>query len=444
MTYENIKSIILTILVGASLLLTWNLWTYQPNYEKLEKGETVQEVSFSTKKPIKAIVKPEQILYHIGEGFYGSLEEDEIEKVLSEMGRWNLNGFERIQLGGMGVYSLVDNQDAVEILFPSAINIDLYKSVLGIKERDLPNFNFDQIIIPLNMEQGEYGVVYFASRKEEKVYRSMIQLPPIPDFKGAYVEAAKSYPKYFPYITEAGRRIYLPEAETEIYSNKYLSNPLDAGKFKNALFKDPTLVQKNYIATGEEYTDASSLMKVDTDANMISYIDPSEVGNQDIDKSDLLKRSIDFVNSHGGWTDKYRFVYLDTNQSTVHFRLYGQDGYPVFSENADPDADISKIQLVWGNTDISRYIRNNFSLGLLTYTSPSPRILESGTTALEKVRSIEKFNSNLLEDMKIGYEMTMNAQSLLIQLEPKWYYLYNGEWNPLTTSEYGGQQHGLE
>lgn len=51
MRYENIKSIILTILVVTSVLLTWNLWTYQPTFERIEKeANTIQEVTIAEKK----------------------------------------------------------------------------------------------------------------------------------------------------------------------------------------------------------------------------------------------------------------------------------------------------------------------------------------------------------------------------------------------------------
>ena len=46
----------------------------------------------------------------------------------------------------------------------------------------------------------------------------------------------------------------------------------------------------------------------------------------------------------------------------VHFRIYGPDGYPVFGEN-NP---ISKIEIDWAATEVSSYLRNNFSLGLLS------------------------------------------------------------------------------
>lgn len=50
MSYEHIKTIILTILVATSALLTWNLWTYQPNFEPIEKANTVQEVTIAEKR----------------------------------------------------------------------------------------------------------------------------------------------------------------------------------------------------------------------------------------------------------------------------------------------------------------------------------------------------------------------------------------------------------
>ena len=48
LTYEKVKSIILTVLVVMSVILTWNLWSYQPNVEELgDKSNTVQEVILS-------------------------------------------------------------------------------------------------------------------------------------------------------------------------------------------------------------------------------------------------------------------------------------------------------------------------------------------------------------------------------------------------------------
>ena len=63
-------------------------------------------------------------------------------------------------------------------------------------------------------------------------------------------------------------------------------------------------------------------MRVDNESNMILYVDPAEEETQAINSNDILQRSINFVNGHGGWTDNYRYEGLDNAQKAVLFRLY--------------------------------------------------------------------------------------------------------------------------
>ena len=87
-----------------------------------------------------------------------------------------------------------------------------------------------------------------------------------------------------------GRTVYLPEGETVLDSYQYLYKDLDSDNFINALFSDPSRVQKNYISTGEEFTDGQSLMRENLDSNMIYYVDPAENENVVRESNDLLKR----------------------------------------------------------------------------------------------------------------------------------------------------------
>lgn len=421
----------------ASVLLTWNLWTYQPITEELEKTDTVREVAFSPKKAVTEIVQPDQMIFHIEDRYYGTVSAREMEKTLNEMSHWNLDHFESVSSNEIDLASLVENHDVVEILYPGSISINIYKNILGLKDQDLPHFYFDRIVIDLESEQNGNSVIYFMSRENQKIYKCAVPSSLLSNFKESYFEIAQQYNPYFAFALSSEKTIYLPEKETEMMNYQYLSKLLDPDKFKDALFSDPSLVQKNVIATGEEYTDGSNLMRENTDDSLISYIDPAEVGNQAINSNDLIKKSVDFVNGHGGWTDSYRFIGLDNDRKSVHFRLYGPEGYPIFSENNA----ISEILLVWGKTDISRYIRNNFSFGLIGMTSIKK--IDSGQVALEKVRKIDNYNPDLLQDLKIGYQMNL-TQSLLIQLEPSWFYLYDGVWTQLVTEDSGGDIHGLE
>lgn len=434
--YENIKSVILTLLVGISLLVTWNLWTYQPSYKELENADTVQEVSLSSKKEIKDIVKPDQVIFHKGNKYFGTSEDLELENIMTELSRWNFDHFKNISAEIENIYEIVENNEVVNILYSGSIPISLYKSVLLIRDKNVPSFNFDQIVINMEVEQNGFGVIYFISHENQQIYQSMVPVASISGVKEKYFRQAEQYNPYFQYKMGSNKMIYLPEDETQLVSYQYLTTPLNAGKLKDALFSDPSRVQKDVSAIGEEYKDASNLMKVNNVSNMILYVDLAEEETKAINSNDLLHKSINFVNEHGGWTDNYRYVELDNAQKAVLFRLY-LAGYPIFSENSD----VSKLRLEWGKTDISSYERSNFSrnfsLSLLKTTYQTN--MQSGHEVLERIQQMDSFNSNLLEDISIGYQMKKDSQSLLVDLEPCWYYLYDGDWKPLTFEGVGGE-----
>ena len=119
---------------------------------------------------------------------------------------------------------------------------------------------------------------------------------------------------------------------------------------------------------------------------MILYVDLAEEETQAINSNDLLQRSINFVNEHGGWTDNYRYVGLDNDSESVLFRLY-LAGYPIFSENSD----VSELRLEWGKTDISSYERSNFSRKFSTdlLKTTNPTNMQSGHEVLERIQQMD-------------------------------------------------------
>ncbi|MEW8972174.1 MAG: two-component system activity regulator YycH, partial [Mesobacillus sp.] len=88
MTYENIKSVILTFLVALSGFLTWNIWTYQPDYELVNNQKTVEEINIATQKELKKIVKPHQIIYHVGGKQFGSVDNGHIDDLIGVISKW--------------------------------------------------------------------------------------------------------------------------------------------------------------------------------------------------------------------------------------------------------------------------------------------------------------------------------------------------------------------
>jgi len=438
MTYENIKTAILTFLVLLSGILTWNIWTYQPNYESVGNQKTVNEVSIATQKEIRKIVKPHQVIYHVDGTQYGAIDNDHIDKIMNVITKWKFYDVKKYPGRITDFNDRIAQGANTEIIFPDEVPIELYKRVLNIDDKDLPKFDFDRIIIKTETQQKQEGIIFFYSQKNQQVYESNVNPSFINDFAANYYRNAGRLTPYFEHDISDIKRIYLPSDPIDMVKYTYYQNPLDSEKFKEALFKDPSFVQRSVSDYGEEYTDDASKMTVDSQTNMIYYVNPIRDRESVIGTSNVLQKSIEFVNSHGGWTEAYRYVYKDDFNQRVLFRLYSKEGYPIFNQMG-----MSEIEQQWGQLEISRYIRPGFHLELPLNPDVKTKKLPSGQTALELLEKRKDFNPDLLENLMPGYYMTQGpGDSPLILLEPGWFYQYEQEWHELVWEE--GLKNGLE
>lgn len=441
MRYENIKSGILTILVLVSLLLTWNLWTYQPNYDKLEKSKTLEEVTVDKKQDVTKIVRPDQVLFHVKGQHYGTSNPDELDKLIKEVSSWTISDVKNYTEKAGNVDSFIHGSGNAELVFPSDVPIELYLSVLNIEGKKIPPFNFNRIIINVNdLEKGN-GSVYFASTETGQVYISHISSSNLNEFNRDYYKNAAQYPKFFAYKVSDKRTFYLPEAKTKMTTYKYLPVTLNSDEFKDALFDDPSFVQRSSIPHGEEFTNDSSKMTVNYDSNILQYINPTTEDSFVDSSYDLVKRSIDFVNEHGGWTDSFRYVSKSESKRSVTFRLYSTDGYPIFNDNG-----LSEITEEWGHDEINKYVRPNITLDLPLITEMQTVTPPSGHEILAVLQSNKNFKPELLEELVLGYQMVRSSdENKLILLEPAWFYRYNKSWGQIMLSDLGGgSADGLE
>jgi regulatory protein YycH of two-component signal transduction system YycFG len=431
MTYENIKTAILTFLVLLSGILTWNIWTYQPNYESVENQKTVNEVSIATQKELRKIVKPHQVIYHVDGKQYGAVNNDHIDKIINMIAKWKFYDVKKYQGRISDFNERISQGENTEIIFPDEVPIELYKRVLNIDEKDLPKFDFDRIIIKAVAQQKQEGTIYFYSQRNQQAYESNVNPSFINDFANDYYRTASRMTPYFQHDVSDIKRIYLPADEIDMVKYTYYQNPLDSEKFKEALFKDPSFVQRSTSDYGEEYTDDASKMTVDSLTNMIHYVNPIRDRESVIGTSNVLQKSIEFVNSHGGWTEAYRYVNKDDFNQKVLFRLYSKEGYPIFNQMG-----MSEIAQQWGQLEISRYTRPGFHLELPLNPDVKTKKLRSGYDALELLEKKKDFEPELLENLMPGYYMTQGpGDSPLILLEPGWFYLYKQEWHQLIWEE---------
>jgi regulatory protein YycH of two-component signal transduction system YycFG len=438
MTYENIKSLVLTLLVIISIFLTWNIWTFRPDYETMENTNYVQEVSIGEKREIKAIIKPERALFHYQNAHYATELTSELDKMTQEISTWNIFDVKNYTNKVEDFEGFVHGNGKVEILFPEKVPLDIYKNALNFENENIPNLMFDRIVIDMNDLQKETGTVYFVSYMDKKVYSSHVSSTSMNVFYRDFYKFSYKYTRYYPYEPRKNLILFLPEEKMVMMKYKYYPDYLDSEKFKEALFPDPSFVQKTYVDDGEEFTDGSSKMNNFFNEKLLFYVNP--IGESDYlsSSSNTIQRGIDFINEHGGWTDPFRYAGIDDINQSITFRLYSSEGYPVFNETG-----MSKIVEVWGRNEIVRYQRPNFSLDLPLRTEMQEVEMPSGKNIVDYLEDQYDYNPELLQDLRLGYHMEKDPKdSRLIVLEPSWFYRYNGNWSRVQLLR--GGRDGLE
>ena len=352
MNFERAKSIILMILIATSSYLTWSIWTYEPKYEETDQSKYINVES--DEQMVSDIIKPNNILIHRYNQHFQTSTPTDIEKAEQEMSQWRLYNLtpNASQMTQKQFEDFVHEDGTVEIRFSDDIPLNLYKTVLHTNNKEVPTFSFDRIIYKQKHMEARNTVLYFASSENLNLLKATVETTNLQDFNDKFYQNASVYPEYLAYPVNNEHQVFVPKKSVPLKSREYYIGYLSISNFKEALFNDPLNVRREDVVSGEEYTDSTRLMSVNRDTYMISYINPSQKSTVPSSSSDLLAKSIQFINNHAGWKgSNFHFASMNSDNQSVTFRLYNE-GYPVFNSFG-----MSEIKEVWGDEHIYSYKR---------------------------------------------------------------------------------------
>src|SRR4051812_12102821 len=96
MNFERAKSIILIILVGTSIFLTWSIWTYEPEYEKIDQSDYIKIES--DEQIVSDVIKPASIFFHRNGQHFQTSSPVKIGKMEKEFSQWRFTGIKELSL----------------------------------------------------------------------------------------------------------------------------------------------------------------------------------------------------------------------------------------------------------------------------------------------------------------------------------------------------------
>ncbi|PEB42991.1 YycH family regulatory protein [Bacillus pseudomycoides] len=446
MNMENFKTIVLINLVVISLFLTFNLWTYVPDSNSLQSTKFVQGNASGLKKDVSNVIVPSSMIVHKDNKHFVSEKKDNINLLYRIIERGELHDFKDItnSISKGDFLSYVHGEDKIEIVFPTEIPFDAIRGVLTIKDKKLDMFNFDRIVVDPSKSRDQNIDVNFVSYSTRKVYKMTLTGVNLRDIINAQNQFLAVARPYFAYEINDTKNIFLPDGSTEMQNLMYFAQVMEVESFKNALFSDPRYVQPFSNEIEDTYTDGIRLMRINKQNRMLEYTNSSVASGAPMNGTSLMQRSFEFVNSHSGLTDAYRFDSLNSKGKTK-FRLYEED-LPVFNSEG-----MTELTQVWRAEELISYKRPLFNL-LINKSGGNNTVLPSGHTVIQSLENNSKLDKKLIQDIGIGYKLVPengpngpNGQAVNGILKPIWYVIYGEdhevfEWN----EEKEGELIGLE
>jgi len=394
------------------------------------------------KKDVSNVIVPSSMIVHKDQKHFVSEKKDNIDLLYAIIARGELHDFKDItnSISKGDFLSYVHGEDKIEIVFPTEIPFDAIRGVLTIKDKKLDMFNFDRIIVDPSRSRDQNIDVNFVSYSHRKVYKMTltgVNVRDIIDAQNQFLAVARPY---FAYEIADTKKIFLPDGPTEMQNLMYFAQVIEVESFKNALFSDPRYVQPFSNEIEDTYTDGIRLMRINKQNRMLEYTNSSVSGGAPMLGTLLMQRSLEFVNSHNGLTNAYRFDYINAKRETK-FRLYEGD-LPVFNREG-----MTELKQVWGSEELISYRRPLFKWSLIDKDGETT--LPTGWTVIQSLEKNSKIDKNLIQNIGIGYklvpEVEQNGQITNIKLKPIWYVIYGEDHHAYEWSEEKeGELIGLE
>ncbi|MER2108779.1 MAG: two-component system activity regulator YycH [Solibacillus sp.] len=435
---EQVKSFVLLFLVLLSVVLTLLIWNYKPDYAFLEEAP-VEEIAIGEEKQLKDILKPYRLLFARDGALKGTVSSSAIDSLYQELTTWRAEEFNLINsnLSNDKLNEVLRVDNRMTLFFSEQIPLPLFAGMLEFQEDELPEVSFDRIILDWgSMGAANQLQLLFVNKKERSLYRAYVTLPKRSKFKETVLDSITYYDEYVEIERLGELSMYVAQEPMESIQYTYYIDDISPDLFKNILFTDPSIVQRNVeSAQSERYTDGMSLMTVDTQNRILNYVYPAAESITPIPASKLIRDSVNFLNEHGGFTADYRFSAMNASRHAVEYQMYLQ-GYPVYSHMTT-----TRITTTWGDNRIFRYRRPYYSLDVDITSVKTVRELPSGEEVVAHIQDNPELDYDAVSELVVGYYLMQNQNLRFYTLEPSWFALINGSWTRIML---GGNEDGLE
>ncbi|MFD2045663.1 YycH family regulatory protein [Ornithinibacillus salinisoli] len=427
MNFETVKTYILYILVGISLILTFSLWNYQPIDDPLDNNEPLldeNEFSLGGKEHSKKeLITPSNIIFEKNNYYYGFKDPLDTQSLYREMQSWNLNDIRETEANGRP-----NDNNLVEIKYPLPLPVSILPSLFSvdIEEERLPEWSFQQVYI--TFESNQMLTIQFISIDGRDQVKFNVTNAEKYDLLWDYLVNFNGLVEYMVF-EDSENPIYIPYNEVTLARQKLGFDTVDPLLLVNALFTSPDEVVKNPSRdNGDYYQDGVRTMRVSQDEISMEYTNPQQSSYDPVTADQLIDKSITRINEFKGWINNFQVDSIDTLENTIRYQMFFR-GYPIYETSM-----LNIIEQQWRNNSLFQY---SSPLFYITSSFEEENVqLDSGRDISYAIKS--EYDLEKVQDIRVGYSIeNIDSFSSLnsLKLVPSWYLKYNGYWQKISVEE---------
>ncbi len=422
---EKLKTLLLTVLVIASLLLSLGIWSITPQYESIDGPQFSSNIAItdpSFERTLNNVLSPRAVLLHSDQGKHKALFPG--------------------QSGYSAGMELLADASLFDIRIDTKFTDEEWKRTIG--EKKSVQYDFDAVI-PINM-LNEMGTLHFTSRVEplmnvrtiylyangesefrvvfvedaETVYSANVVLSK--DRFQALYEEQKDAPAYALYGDSLKRHYFLPVARLKLHAYTIdVNQGIEMGRLVDSFFLDRSLTRRVVERDGSEIvTDGNRLVRVDSKGKMIEYrnLNVEKMRRNQLDEDMSIAKALDFANAHGGFLGQVTIHQMRTirpNDLDVDGRQF--DFRPTVA-GLQVIGNLSSAAILVIDNDVAAFRRSPYMVGGKPVQGAEQEIL-SGEEVMSLVENNALLRPDRISDIYLAYLMeSQSGQSS--KLRPVW------------------------
>lgn len=337
---EKFKTLLLLVLIGSSLFLTYQLW-YGHKPTELAVEDVYEQVDAEKPRPIKDAITPDKIVVNQNDDYY-LLRKDEVLfdrywRYLSDLLSALENNFSSGEPPEQEEEVIACLKCYFDPILPTGDEMPWLNGVAGEKLDILKIYCYeDEVWLVINQPGADGAKHLFLDQAESRQIKNFINYAIINHEKTYSLLTSELANEKIGLDIDVHPSIYVPQDEVIMKSLLLKQEVLDEELLLKTFFVDYNLARVIEERDGGLlYTDGEKGLRL-TDYSFEYSYPRLEEGSTSATYEEALRSSISFVNNHGGWPDNLRLESIELQSRRGEFfynaewKMY-YDGYPILT-----------------------------------------------------------------------------------------------------------------